>query len=110
MDETQRSVERRRVADLRAAHDHAEHLRRRIRSVAEQVAVSEDSVAEVLEESARLRPHAAERLHEAARLAREFAAKERAFARSSTPRLDDVPDPADDGAPSGNGTPGAPAT
>jgi BioD-like phosphotransacetylase family protein len=106
MDETQRYVDRRRVADLRAAAEHAEHLRRRIQSVAEQVAASEDSVAEVLEESARVRPHAAERLQEAARQAREFAAKEREYVRSSSPRLDDLPDPPVEE----DGTPGAPGT
>ncbi|MFC5137691.1 hypothetical protein ACFPK1_05565 [Actinomycetospora rhizophila] len=81
MDETPRHVERHVVADHRSALEHAEHLRRRIEAVAGRIAESEDTVAHVYEESARLRPHAAERLRESARQAREYAARERAFAR-----------------------------
>ena len=66
------------AAHLRAAREHAEHLRHRIEGLAAQIAESEDSIAEVYEQSALVRPHAAERLHEAARHAREFAARERA--------------------------------
>ncbi|GAA4872340.1 hypothetical protein [Actinomycetospora straminea] len=81
MDESDRHVERHVIADLRSAREHAEHLRRRIQSLVERIAESEDSVADVYEESARLRPHAAERLRRRAREARAFAARERAFLR-----------------------------
>ena len=81
MDEDQRHGERRTVADLRAAQEHAEHLRGRLEGLAERIAESEDSIADVYEQSARVRPHAAERLQEAARHAREFAARERASLR-----------------------------
>jgi hypothetical protein len=69
------------VAHLRAAREHAEHLRHRLEGLAAQIAESEDSIADVYEQSARVRPHAAERLQEAARHAREFAARERASLR-----------------------------
>jgi uncharacterized coiled-coil DUF342 family protein len=83
VDDTDRYVERRIVADRVAAHQHAEHLRDRIEALALQIAESEDSLAEVYEEAARLRPHAAPRLREVARQARAYAEKERAFHRTA---------------------------
>jgi hypothetical protein len=83
VDDTERYVERRIVADRLAAHQHAEHLRERIEALALQIAESEDSVAEVYEESARLRPHAAARLRDVARQARAYAEKERAYPRAA---------------------------
>ena len=81
MDESRQDVEHALAADRRSAHDQADDLRRRIVNLAEQIARSEDTLADVYEESALLRPHAAERLREGARQARDYAAKERAFVR-----------------------------
>lgn len=68
-----------------SVHEQAAHLRRRIEHLAGEIAVSEESLAGVLEESARLRPHAADRLREAARRARLYAEHERAVARRGWP-------------------------
>ncbi|MDD7938667.1 hypothetical protein PHK61_09590 [Actinomycetospora lutea] len=81
MDESRQDEVRSVVADRRTAHDQAEDLRRRIADLAGRIAESEDTVADVYEECARLRPHAAERLLAGARRARDYAARERAFVR-----------------------------
>lgn len=75
-----------------AAFEHAEHLRRRIRVLAEEVADAEEYLAEVCDRSARLRPHAAPRLHAAAVAARDHAERERRFALSA-PVTAGGPDP-----------------
>ncbi|MDF2978904.1 MAG: hypothetical protein K0S40_3632 [Actinomycetospora sp.] len=99
MDDTPRHGERRDDTGRWEAHEHAEHLRQRIRSLAASIAESEDAVAEAYEESARLRPHAAAHLEEAARHAREFAARERAqYGGTGAPGTSGG---ADDGPPSG---------
>lgn len=54
-------------------------LKRRIESLAREIAISEDLVAQCYEESAALRPHAAERLHRMAQDARAFAGRERRY-------------------------------
>ncbi|GAA4940508.1 hypothetical protein GCM10023204_57200 [Actinomycetospora succinea] len=73
-----------------SVHEHAVHLRRRIRSLAGEIAVSEDTLARVLEDAARLRPHAAGRLREAAHQARLYAEQERHVSEYGWP-LEDPP-------------------
>ena len=65
----------------RRAQRHSAELIDRLASLADQVAESEEKVAQAYDASARLRPHAAERLNRAARDAREFAERERRHAR-----------------------------
>jgi hypothetical protein len=74
------------------AHEHAELLRERLEALALEIAASEDSVAEVYEDSARLRPHAAERLRAAAREARAYAERERQYRAPRGTRGDAQPD------------------
>ncbi|MCD2194701.1 hypothetical protein LQ327_15110 [Actinomycetospora endophytica] len=81
------------VPDQAPAHTQAEHLRRRIATLARDLADSEENLASVYEQSARLRPHVADRLREAAHQARLYAERERRFAGGGVRRRrrDDAP-------------------
>lgn len=85
MDEAEQSASRDDAVARDSAHDQAEHLRRRVEALAADIAHTEDTLAVVYEDSARLRPHAADRLREAARQARDYAERERRYSRGERP-------------------------
>ena len=74
--------QRRRAVERSRAR--SEELRDKTIGLAAAVAETEEMVADTLEASARVRPHAAERLNEAAREARRYAVYEREEARRRT--------------------------
>ena len=59
----------------------SDEIEARLSALAASVARTEESLADIYEDSARIRPHAAERLQKAAREARTFAVHEREESR-----------------------------